>query len=147
MDKYVMDLRLENWIPIFEAQARSGLNKKTFCEQNGIRRDLFFKWQRIFRQKVANGSDLNSIITPTEIKQSNNKHDEDSPVFYELSDNTQNVLNENSNDRNKKFLSPVIDTPEESCAISISYESFTIKLSGKLDESSLTSVIRAIKNA
>lgn len=147
MDKYVMDIRLENWIPIFEAQARSGLNKQTFCKQNGISRDLFFKWQRIFRKKVAEGLDPNSITIPAEIKQSNKNHNEDGPVFYELSTSTQNDLNENANDRNKKYLSPVIDTPEESCAISIFYESFTIKLSGKMDESSLTSVIRAIKNA
>ena len=147
MDKYVMDIRLENWIPIFEAQARSGLNKQAFCKQNGISRDLFFKWQRVFRKKIAEGLDPNSIAIPTEIKKSNNDHNEDFPVFYELSTKTQNDLNEDANNENKKYLSPVIDTPEESCAISISYEGFTIRLSGKLEESSLTSVIRAVKNA
>lgn len=43
MDKYVMYIRLENWISIFAVQARSGLNKQASCYQNGIRKDLLFK--------------------------------------------------------------------------------------------------------
>lgn len=65
MDKYVMDIRLQNWIPIFEAQARSGLDKQTFCKQNGISRGLFFKWQRILRERIADGFDPGSISAST----------------------------------------------------------------------------------
>ena len=57
MDKYVMNIRLKQWIPILEAQARSGLDKQTFCKQNGISRGLFFKWQRILRERIADGFD------------------------------------------------------------------------------------------
>lgn len=50
MDAIVMQARLEQWLPIFEAQAQSGLCKKEWCELNGIKRHEFFKWQRIMRQ-------------------------------------------------------------------------------------------------
>ena len=47
MDASVMELRLEQWKPIFEAQAKSGLNKQEWCQQNGIRRWEFFILQTI----------------------------------------------------------------------------------------------------
>ena len=36
MDSNVMELRLKQWMPIFEEQAKSGLNKRDWCEQNGV---------------------------------------------------------------------------------------------------------------
>lgn len=42
MDAEIMELRLRQWLPIFEKQARSGLNKKDWCEENGIKRTAFF---------------------------------------------------------------------------------------------------------
>ncbi|MHB9057105.1 MAG: IS66 family insertion sequence element accessory protein TnpA [Paludibacteraceae bacterium] len=41
-----MELRLKQWIPIFEEQAKSGLNKQEWCRQNDVKRTAFFKWQR-----------------------------------------------------------------------------------------------------
>ena len=52
MDKAVMNLRLQQWKPIFEAQAESGLNKEEWCKQNGIRRWEFYKRQRELRQSI-----------------------------------------------------------------------------------------------
>ena len=49
MDSKVMELRLRQWLPIFEAQSKSGLNKQDWCEQNGVKRAAFFKWQRLCR--------------------------------------------------------------------------------------------------
>lgn len=46
MDSKVMELRLKHWIPIFEEQAKSGLNKQEWCKQNNVKRTAFFKWQR-----------------------------------------------------------------------------------------------------
>ena len=45
-----MELRLKQWIPIIEAQAKSGLSKKDWCELNGIKRSAFFKWQKEIRK-------------------------------------------------------------------------------------------------
>lgn len=41
-----MELRLKQWMPIFEEQAKSGLNKQDWCKLNGVKRAAFFKWQR-----------------------------------------------------------------------------------------------------
>lgn len=46
MDSKIMDLRLKQWMSIFEEQAKSGLNKQEWCLQNGVKRAAFFKWQR-----------------------------------------------------------------------------------------------------
>ena len=46
MDSAVMEQRLKQWMPIFEEQAGSGLNKQDWCTTNGIKRAAFFKWQR-----------------------------------------------------------------------------------------------------
>lgn len=45
-----MELRLKRWIPLFEEQARSGLNKQEWCRQNQVSRAAFFKWQRELRE-------------------------------------------------------------------------------------------------
>lgn len=50
MDANIMELRLKQWIPIFEEQAKSGLNKQEWCEQNEVKRAAFFKWQRELRK-------------------------------------------------------------------------------------------------
>lgn len=46
MDSKVMELRLKQWIPIFEEQAKSGLSKQEWCRLNDVKRAAFFKWQR-----------------------------------------------------------------------------------------------------
>ena len=46
MDSKIMELRLKQWMPIFEEQAKSGLNKQEWCRLNNISRAAFFKWQR-----------------------------------------------------------------------------------------------------
>jgi hypothetical protein len=46
----IMELRLKHWLPIFEEQAKSGLNKKYWCRQNDVKRAAFFKWQRELRK-------------------------------------------------------------------------------------------------
>ena len=50
MDSKVMELRLKQWMPIFEEQAKSGLNKQDWCRLNDVKRAVFFKWQRELRK-------------------------------------------------------------------------------------------------
>ncbi len=54
MDKKTMELRVRQWMPIFEAQAQSGLSKYKWCEENGIRRWEFFTRQREIRKYLLN---------------------------------------------------------------------------------------------
>jgi hypothetical protein len=50
LDSKIMELRLKQWMPIFEEQAKSGLNKQEWCKLNGVKRASFFKWQRELRK-------------------------------------------------------------------------------------------------
>ena len=43
MDVNTMKLRLEQWMPIFEEQAKSGMGKNEWIKANGIRRWEFYK--------------------------------------------------------------------------------------------------------
>ena len=77
MDSEVMDVRLQSWIPVLKAQAESGLNKREFCEKNGITENAFYKWQRYVRRKLLHdGLDLETMIAPS--------GSNESPTFVEL---------------------------------------------------------------
>ena len=56
MDSKIMELRLKQWMSIFEEQAKSGLNKQEWCELNGVKRAAFFKWQRELRKHLLEGN-------------------------------------------------------------------------------------------
>lgn len=79
MDSNVMELklRLKQWLPIFEEQAKSGLNKKEWCEQNGIKRAAFFKWQRECRAYLLSKNAAVTAITE--------------PAFVEISCSSNSV--------------------------------------------------------
>jgi len=61
-----MELQLKQWMPIFEEQARSGLNKQEWCKQNEVNRGAFFKWQRELRKYLLekNGNKFSDQISP-----------------------------------------------------------------------------------
>ena len=50
MDSKIMELRLKQWMPIFEEQAKSGLNKQEWCNLSEVKCAAFFKWQRELRE-------------------------------------------------------------------------------------------------
>ena len=148
MDKYVMDIRLQNWIPIFEAQARSGLDKQTFCKQNGISRGLFFKWQRILRERIADGFDPESISAPTVLTVRGIDAADDHPTFFEITPaSSTSLADRDSRTEAAPRQTPVVDKASYSGQICISYGDFSVSLSGDVDETSLTSILRAVKHA
>lgn len=50
MKDKVMELKITQWVPVFEAQAQSGMSKKQWCHAHGIKHWAFFKWQRDIRK-------------------------------------------------------------------------------------------------
>ena len=84
MDKKVMDIRLKSWIPIFEAQARSGLSKKDFCLQNNFCRGTFYKWQGILWKRISEGWDPQSSTLSLSDCQDNESIDDDRNKFFEI---------------------------------------------------------------
>lgn len=65
MDSKIMELRLKQWMPIFEEQAKSGLNKQDWCRQNEVKRTAFFKWQRELRKYLLERNENNVLNFPT----------------------------------------------------------------------------------
>ena len=147
MDKFVMDIRLKQWIPIFEAQASSGLDKQTFCKQHGISRGLFFKWQRILREKMAEGFDPASISLPAITNNVTGDIRNNEPVFYELATTASCSLTENDKPVENLKSDPGFLAPGNASGVTISYGGFSINLSETIEESSLKSILRAVKHA
>lgn len=125
MDSEVMEQRLKQWLPIFEAQAQSGLNKQDWCEQNGIKRHSFFKWQRecraylLSKQQNADAMQIKS-----------------DPSFVEISC-TQGCA---------EVVSTTIssNTSPEPSPIVISSNGFSISVNGQFDEVNLAKVLKVI---
>jgi hypothetical protein len=65
LDSKIMELRLKQWMPIFEEQAKSGLNKQDWCRQNEVKRTAFFKWQRELRKYLLERNENNVLNFPT----------------------------------------------------------------------------------
>ena len=125
MDPKVMEMRIKQWIPMFEEQAKSGLNKQEWCIQNGINRSAFFKWQRECRKYLLTkqGPNLPSIDGGSATQE-----------FVEITCQKEN---------------PVYDWSSQSCSpqaseIVLTMGGISISLKGNIDENNLTKVLKAI---
>ncbi|MCR5338108.1 MAG: hypothetical protein K6E75_06080 [Lachnospiraceae bacterium] len=130
MDASIMELRLEQWKPIFEAQAKSGLNKQEWCQQNGIRRWEFFKRQKELRQHLLSQSSetLTPMSETTDLIPS-------ATAFVELPMKSEEITQK-----------AAAKTPVDG-SIEISYGKFKIKLKGGVDRTTLDTVIKAVAHA
>lgn len=146
MDKKVMDIRLKSWIPIIEAQVRSGLSKKDFCQQNNICRGTFYKWQGILRERVSEGWDPKTSDLPvTDCQYNESKDEDDQHKFFEISTSSHSIPETDHID--DVYHAASFNAAPKDDAIRISYGGFSVTLSGRVDESSLTSILRAVKHA
>lgn len=129
MDSSVMEIRLQSWIPIFAAQAKSGLNKKEWCAANNVSLSAFFKWQRIYRNTLLeSGSTSTALSIPVQ----QDLPAGPCPAFIEIP---------------VPERIPVQATPARpEPGISITAGQFSIAISGKVDEASLTRVLKAVSN-
>ena len=93
MDSKVMELRLKQWIPIFEQQSTSGLSKQEWCKLNNINRSVFFKWQRILREYLLekNENMVQTHQSANLVAQTTSKFVELAPVSF----SEQSNLNDN----------------------------------------------------
>lgn len=143
MDKKVMDLRQMNWVAVFEAQAKSGLSKCEFCRQNDIPEGAFFRWQNKLRKQLIREQEAlqNTKTVPEVIKQP----EEPSPSFFEIS-SAQVTSPETGLDLGSLEYDypPEINIPP---TVSISYDRFSVKLSGAVSPAALSAVLKAVKNA
>ena len=128
MDAKVMELRIRKWMPIFEEQARSGIGKKAWCEQNGIRICEFYKRQRECREYLLRqDNNPEAAFETTAI----------APSFVEIP-----AVHESSISH-----SPVEERREYPGHIDVSCGKFRISITGEVNESVLARLIREVGHA
>ena len=127
MDSTVMELRIKQWLPLFEEQAKSGLNKQDWCEQNGINRSRFFKWQRICRSY---------LLAQDQVTQGSAQE----TTFVEL-------LCPGNGRQPPGLAVPSAPDLIPPSSITISCNGFSVSLDGKVDEDDLARVLRVIAHA
>ena len=136
MDPRVMELRIRQWIPVFEEQAKSGLNKDEWCIINGINRGSFFRWQRRVRSYLLeHGESVGQLPIPFTNEQADNE------CFVELHC-AQTALPGMAALRNLHD-----DVMDETTPVSVRYGGFVVNINGEVDEQQLAAVLRAMKNA
>lgn len=122
MDSAVMEQRIKQWMLILEEQAKSGLNKQDWCQQNGIKRAAFFKWQRECRAYL-----LSKQKRPSSIEE---------PTFIEISCEKEAT--------NLVTLPAKNDASSCQSSIVISCNEFSISIMGQVDESNLAKVLKVV---
>lgn len=66
MDKITAEVRHQHWLDIIHACNASGLTKKAWCEQNGIRIKTFYYWQRQLRREAYDAG-INALPASPEV--------------------------------------------------------------------------------
>ena len=137
MDSKVMELRIRQWIPVFEEQAKSGLNKDEWCILNGINRGAFFRWQRRVRSYLLEHGETGST---RQLQVSGENALKDNECFVELPYPNAAVPGIASL---RNLHDDVLD---DAAPISIRFGGFSVHVDGMVDEAQLTVVLRAIRN-
>ena len=137
MDPRVMELRIKQWIPIIEEQAKSGISKGEWYTMHSIDRTTFFRWQKRVRAYLLDQWQDQSSQLP-----SSTQTEEISFVEFP---STQGALMEIPGQAepctgNKAACSC-------SPSIRIRYGDFSIDLGNGVDEQQLSTVLRVIKHA
>jgi predicted site-specific integrase-resolvase len=136
MDSKIMELRLKQWMPIFEQQAKSGLSKQEWCRQNQVSRCAFFKWQKEFRTYLLEkNKNMLQEQQSTELAttQTGTKFIEIAPV----SSSVRSSLNVSCNS-STEFVT--------TAPISIRYGKFSIELNNDANELLISKVLKAMAN-
>jgi hypothetical protein len=131
MDPKILELRIQQWIPLIQAQADSGLSKKEWCNLNGIERTSFFRWQKRVRSYLLEQQNQDGLELPV-LKQ--HKDDESFVELPSTHTALAGVRNEYCSESNGYS------------SIHIHYGGFSISLNGEVDERQLSSVLRVVSH-
>lgn len=133
MDQRVMELRIKQWIPVMDEQAKSGLSKTEWCTIHGVDRTTFFRWQKRVRTYLL---DQCPILPTSPLAEETG--------FVEVSP-TQASLVKMTGQAQRCAEDPAVCPGPPS--LNIRYRDFSIDLSNGVDEEQLSRVLRAIKHA
>lgn len=137
MNAKVMEVKMTQWLPIFEAQAQSGMGKEKWCEANGIRSWDFFKWQRKIREYLlAHNSTGPGSVAPC------------LPSETEFVDITPVLLSSSAVVSGKPgtVVNAYDHVDDPLSSINIEYGGFTVGVSGGIDKKLLSTVLEVIRD-
>ncbi|MCH5260953.1 MAG: hypothetical protein J1F18_14420 [Lachnospiraceae bacterium] len=136
MDPRVMELRIKNWIPLIEEQAKSGMTKNEWCAMHGIERTTFFRWQKRVRAYLLDQCENQPLQLPSSVPSNNEVSFVELPAIQGSTVGTAGRR---------------CGKTDQGCGaspfISIRYGDFSIDLGGSVDEGQLATVLKVIKNA
>jgi len=133
MDSKVMELRIKQWIPVFEEQVRSGLSKDEWCQLHSINKSSFYRWQKRVRLYLLEHDGASQQHDPV------NNEKTDGPSFVELSAAPISIPRSTA-------LGDLYNNPGGTGSpLCIHYREFTVGITGMVDEKQLSSVLRALK--
>jgi len=137
MDAKVIERMMKQWIPIFEAQAQSGIGKEKWCDVNGIKRWEFFKWQREIRKYLLDQNTAEPEATA-----------ECLPAETGFVDITPASVSSPAvvGDEPETVASTYGHATDPVSSINIRYGGFTIDLSGGIDKKLLSAVLEVIRD-
>lgn len=137
MDAKVIELKMKQWLPIFEAQAQSGIGKEKWCDVNGIKRWEFFKWQRELRKYLFDPNAANPDTAA-----------ECLPAETEFVDITPALVSSPAvaGDEPGTVASACGHADDPVSSINIRCGGFSIDLSGGIDKKLLSTVLEVIKD-
>lgn len=132
MDQRVMDLKMAQAAQWIKDQSASGLSKSKWCEENGINRVTFFRYQRRLREIAL---DSNPQVEQRAMEAVSG------PVFVELpmqpsADSPKNDLSENDN-----------ATRTAGPLVTFRCGPFSAEVPGDLNEQTMSCILQAMKNA
>lgn len=136
MDAKVIELKMKQWISIFEAQAQSGMGKEKWCDMNGIKRWDFFKWQREIRQYLLEQNGAKSETAAP------------CPAEAEFVDITSALASSPAavGDQPGTVAKAYEHVSDPVSSITIKYGGFTIDLSDGIDEKLFSTVLKVIRD-
>lgn len=128
MDANTMKLRVEQWMPIFEAQARSGMTKNQWCDENGVRRWEFYERQRECREYMLKISGKEEQLPVSALPQQE---------FFELPAAVSGGPGPEVHN----------NPPDTGGHICVECGKFMITIEGRVDKDTLTALVRSVSRA
>ena len=136
MDKASYEIRLQQWIKIIQEANASGLQKQTWCSQNGISARKFYYWHKKVRDYMLAHQQENCNGCTSHSEQINAPA---APVFYEVQNPAEPP------EKSGKF--PAGQTESVLPEAVIRYDDFGIFVGSSISEKTLTTILSVIRNA
>jgi len=142
MDRSAYEIRREQWRQIIEECISSGMEKKVWCQQNGISIRSIYYWQKKFRDEITAQQNSGSLpAMPCKELPSAPTSDSLAATFVDLTDKLSEI--QESNNEPSPERPPVAFVPE----LMISLNGTQLYVCGNVKARTLETVMKVISHA